>query len=135
MVLEPKEWWSLAAVTGVALLACGMTLWPLPYSEVSLMGRPSFLSWMLLGSGAGFLAGLLVRRRFLLPMLTVPAGFMLAVLGRVAVETAKDPTSHNLWPFEVAIAAGVGALAGVAGVGLARLGHRLLGAGAAAGAR
>jgi hypothetical protein len=30
------------------------------------------------------------------------------VLGRVVVETFRDPTSHNLWPFEIIIAAVVG---------------------------
>jgi hypothetical protein len=26
------------------------------------------------------------------------------VVGRVVIDTAADPTSHNLWPFEVVLA-------------------------------
>jgi len=48
---------------------------------------------------------------------TVP----LAVLARVAVETNKDPTSHNLWPFEFIIATAVGALCSSAGAVLGSL--------------
>lgn len=33
-----------------------------------------------------------------------------AVLLKVLVDVIADPTSHNLWPFEVAIAIGVGAV-------------------------
>jgi hypothetical protein len=36
-------------------------------------------------------------------------------MARVVYETAIDPTSHNLWPFELVIAAGVGFLIASAG--------------------
>ena len=36
-------------------------------------------------------------------------------------DTSIEPTSHNLWPFEVAIAGAIGLVAAVLGVGLARL--------------
>jgi hypothetical protein len=53
--------------------------------------------------------------------LAVPA----VVLLRVVIETAADPTSHNLWPFEVVIGAGVGALVALAGA-LAGIGFEWL---------
>jgi hypothetical protein len=34
----------------------------------------------------------------------VPAGIVGFVILRIVVDTAGDPTSHNLWPFEVLIA-------------------------------
>ena len=34
---------------------------------------------------------------------------------RIAVDTAKDPISHNLWPFELIIAAVIGILVSAAG--------------------
>ena len=40
--------------------------------------------------------------------LAIGAAVPAAVWARVVVETAKDPTSHNLWPFEIAIAMVVG---------------------------
>jgi hypothetical protein len=125
MTVERAQRLRLVMATGVAVLACGIILWPIPYAEVALLhGRPSLPLWLLLGGGAGLVAGFLLRRQFVPPMLTVPVGFALAVLGRVAVEVLGDPTSHSLWPLEVGIATGVGTLAGIVGVGLARLAQR-----------
>ena len=75
----------------------------------------------MLSALAGLLAGYLLRERLRTPVAAVTGGFVLAVLGRVSVETARDPTSHNLWPFEVIIASGVGVLAAMIGVGIARV--------------
>jgi hypothetical protein len=112
-----------AVVAG--LLACGLTLWPIPYREVSMPGNPSAASWLILGGLAGLVAGYLIRPRWAPPVLAVTGGFGLAVLGRVAVETARDPTSHNLWPFEVVIAGVIGLAGGATGVAIARLLQRL----------
>ena len=42
------------------------------------------------------------------PLWTVMPGMLvcapIAVVGRVVMDTAADPTSHNLWPFEVVLA-------------------------------
>jgi hypothetical protein len=42
---------------------------------------------------------------------SVPA----AVMARVIYDGASDPTSHNLWPFEIILASGPGLVAGLAG--------------------
>lgn len=114
-----------AAVVFAAFLACGLLLWPIPYSRVSLPGNPSSTLLLLLGGAVGFVAAFLIRPGFAAPWLAVPMGFALAVLARVAVETWSDPTSHNLWPFEVVILGGIGLAAGLIGVTLARLLQRL----------
>ena len=106
------------------LLACGLPLWPIPYREVSMPDHPAASDWFLLGALAGLLAGHLLRQRIWVPILAVTAGFGLAVLGRVAVETTRDPTSHNLWPIEVIIAGGIGLAAAAVGVGMARVVQR-----------
>ncbi|HET8947541.1 MAG TPA: hypothetical protein VFQ07_11220 [Candidatus Polarisedimenticolia bacterium] len=108
-----------------AFLGCGALLWPIPYSQVSLPGNPSPSLLLLLGAVVGFIAALLIRPGFAAAWLTVPIGFALAVVARVAVETWSDPTSHNLWPFEVVIMGGIGLAAGLIGVTLARLIQRL----------
>ncbi len=36
----------------------------------------------------------------------LPAGAMAFVILRLIVDTARDPTSHNLWPFEIVMAGG-----------------------------
>lgn len=53
----------------------------------------------------------------------LPAVVVILVIVRIIVDTSRDPTSHNLWPFEIvmfgAIALGV--------VGVLRLARRMLG--------
>jgi hypothetical protein len=73
------------------------------------------------------LGALLLARGVLVPAISVASGFVLAVLVRVAVETMRDPTSHNLWPFEVVIAGGIGLVGGLVGVAAARGVKRLTG--------
>lgn len=116
----------LIAATLAGLLACGLPLWPIPYREVSMPGNPAASIWLLLGALAGVLAGHLLRQKMRVPVLAVTAGFVLAVLARVAVETARDPTSHNLWPLEVIIAGGIGLVAALIGVAIARLLQRAM---------
>jgi hypothetical protein len=116
----------LAALAG--LLACGLPLWPLAYEQVSLPGNPSGWLWLAGAAASGALGAHLVRGGLLAPVAAVVAGFVLAVMLRVSVETSADPTSHNLWPFEVAIAGGIGAAGALAGAGIARLVQRATGA-------
>ena len=47
--------------------------------------------------------------------LSAGAGVPLAVMAKVAWDVVGDPTSHNLWPFEVAIAVAVGAVPALLG--------------------
>jgi hypothetical protein len=97
---------ALLAAFLASFLAVGVPYWRIPYDRASL---PSSLY------GAGlvvvFLAAaacrLLASVRFG-PAVLVGAAVPGAILARVAYETAADPTSHNLWPFEMVIAAGVG---------------------------
>ena len=113
----------LAALAG--LLACGLPLWPLPYAQVSMPSNPSGWIWLVGAAASGALGAHLVRGGLLAPVAAVGAGFVLAVMLRVSVETSADPTSHNLWPFEVAIAGSIGAVGALAGVLLTRLARRL----------
>lgn len=84
---------------------------------------PAF--WLALGSLAGFLGGYLLRPGWRDPILATGLGFVLAIMVRVALEVAADPTSHNLWPFEVVIAGFFGLISGVIGVAIARGAQRL----------
>jgi len=114
-----------AAFVLAAFVGCGLLLWPIPYKDVSLPGNPSPSQLLLIGGVIAFAAAFLIRPGFAAAWCPVPMGFALAVIARVAVETWSDPTSHNLWPFEVVILGGIGALASLAGVTLARLIQRL----------
>ena len=98
----------------VACLLIGATYWMIPYNKVNLPDA-------LYGPGliAVALAALLLRAFGIAPfwkvVRTMAASVPAAVLLRVAVEVAKDPTSHNLWPFEVVIALALGFACALAG--------------------
>lgn len=103
----------LTVVAG--MLACGLPLWPI----LSTPGNPMPV-WLALGSLAGVLGGYLLRPGFATAVWAVVGGFVLVILARVGWETGADPTSHNLWPFEVVMAAFFGLISAATGVGLAR---------------
>ena len=104
----------LAAAFVIAFFAIGVPYWQIAYSKVAL---PDTLY------GAGLLAvGILAaaarafsKARLVTVIFVVGAAVPAAVLARVAVETASDPTSHNLWPLELVIATVVGIVSSSAG--------------------
>lgn len=111
----------------VAFLSVGLPYWPIPYDQVNLPNALYGFGLIVVFLGAMLLrwrVGTPVRRSVLAAGSAVPA----AVFARIVVEGIMDPTSHNLWPFEVVIAAGLGygiaAAGGVAGAVLARLASR-----------
>lgn len=97
-----------------AFLTVGLPYWQIPYAQVSLPN--AIWGWPLLIVIA--LAAVLraaCGTRFWSAALVVGASVPAAVLARIVYDTASDPTSHNLWPFEIILAAGPGLLAGVMG--------------------
>lgn len=95
-----------------AFFAVGVPYWRIPYSQASLPN--SLYGWglvviLVLAAVLRFKATFM--RAFIAVGLAVPA----MVLARVVAETSRNPTSHNLWPFEIIIAAGVGFSVALAG--------------------
>ena len=89
--------------------AIGLPYWQVPYAQVAL---PDTLYDYELAA-VFLLAGLLrmlgsKRPHFLLTVAFTGIAAPAAVMVRVVRDTSVDPTSHNLWPFEVAIAVAVG---------------------------
>ena len=118
----------LALTLGFVLpfLAVGIPYWRIPYSQASLPN--SLYGWSLAvvfvaAAALPWLCGARFRTACLAAGGAVPA----MVLARVIVETAIDPTSHNLWPFEIVIAAMVGLVVAAAGALLGTLARRALG--------
>ncbi|HEY5972314.1 MAG TPA: hypothetical protein VIT22_10170 [Pseudoxanthomonas sp.] len=111
--------WLLIAFA-IAFIGVGFRYWQLPYAQVSL---PASLY------GPGLVAvgvvALMVRAfgltRFWKAWLLVAATVPSAVVARVVVDTTADPASHNLWPLEIAIAAGIGLACSLAGTLLGSL--------------
>lgn len=91
----------------IAFFAVGIGYWQIPYSEVSL---PNSLYGI--GLAIVLLVSLALRlvsaATFLQTISAVGLAVPAMVMARVVVETSRDPTSHNLWPFEIIIASGVG---------------------------
>jgi hypothetical protein len=98
--------WLFAAFV-LAFFAFGAMHWTLPYSDVELPNS-------LIGAGlvlvvvAAVLARTRGRASFWITTLVVGAAAPAAIAARVIVDTATDPTSHNLWPFELVLAGVVG---------------------------
>lgn len=115
-----KHWWQLGFA--VAVLAVGVPYWQVPYNKLNL---PDAVL------GAGLLAVVAVAalarvysgRHFFRVVAVMGSSVPAVVMVRVVVDGLLDSTSHNLWPFEVVIAAFVGGAAALAG---ALLGSTLL---------
>jgi hypothetical protein len=92
-----------------------------PAASDSLIGTGFLLAVLALGAG-GVGAPLWAVRRWRGPWrvaAALPLAAMAFVAGRIVLDTARDPTSHNLWPFEIVIAGGAG-LAFLAALAVAR---------------
>ena len=86
------------------LLATGIPYWRLPYSA-NIFADPGLLFGL---GGLGVATAMLIysgAARLFPSFWVMLAAFPAAVAIRVAIETSKDATDHNLWPFELIIAA------------------------------
>ena len=116
---QGAKYW-LAAAFAIGFLAVGLPYWQIPYAKVSLPSTLYAPGLLIVGVGAAA-ARAFGKARFLMVFFIVSATVPLAVLTRVAVETNKDPTLHNLWPFEFIIATAIGALCSSTGALLGSL--------------
>jgi hypothetical protein len=111
------------ACAAVCALLMGATYWTAPARQLDL--PTSLLTPALLGVVAAAAA---LRARFReRPMTTfafLSGSVVFVVAARIAVDTARDPTSHNLWPFEIVIAGFVGAVAAGLGITIGALVRR-----------
>ena len=96
----------------VVFFAVGVPYWRMPYSHASL---PNSLDGWSLVVILVLAAVLRFKDAFRQAYVAVGLAVPVTVLARVVAETARDPTSHNLWPFEIIIAAGVGFSVALAG--------------------
>ena len=97
-----------------SFLVVGVPYWQIPYAQVSLPNSVWGLSLVVVGALAA-LPTILSGTRFWSSALIVGVSVPAAVLARIIYDTWSDPTSHNLWPFEIILATGPGLLAGIIG--------------------
>lgn len=122
MLKTSNQW--LAAAFLVGFFAVGSGHWPIPYSKVSLPDSLYGIGLIVVG-GAAALTRALSDNRFWRTVLVTSAAVPGAVFARVIFDTWRDPTSHNLWPFEILIALVVGLAVTVLGTLLGSLFRRL----------
>ena len=112
MTLRAAFW--LVAAFVISFFAVGVPYWQIPYARVSLPTTLYDTGLVVVGVLAAA-ARALGKARLMTVILAVGAAVPAPILMRIAVDTAKDPTSHNLWPFEFIIAAVIGVLCSSAG--------------------
>ena len=103
----------------VTFLAVGIPYWLIPYSKVSLPG--SLIYAMAIACGVAAAVRVVAATSFLQAFVAVGLAIPAAVMARVQFDTFRDPTSHNLWPFEIVFAAGIGFPASLIGAWLGGL--------------
>lgn len=93
-------------------LAVGVPYWLVPYNKTipNAVIAIGVTAVVLVAAILAF-RGLKLAKALVVPGLAVPA----AAMARVFVEGVLDPTSHNLWPFEIVIAALLGLAAALPG--------------------
>jgi hypothetical protein len=98
----------------VSALAVGVPYFLIPYRELNLPSALYGSELCVLVATAALTLGC-GATSFWKGVATIGASVPAIILLRVAVETAADPTSHNLWPFEIIIGSIVSALCAFAG--------------------
>lgn len=102
--------WTVAAAV-VVTIAFGTVYWTTSYSDLDI-GSITLVLYVVAALPVVALRAT-GAAPFLVSAAVSPVGLITAVMVRVSVDVASDPTSHNLWPIEIVIAAVVGAFWGL----------------------
>lgn len=112
--------WTWTAVTVLAAtIGYGTVYWTTPYDELDI-GSLTLAVYAVAALPVVALRATGVAP-FLLSAAVSPVALAAAVMVRVAVDVARDPTSHNLWPIEIVVAVVVGAVWGLIAAGVGEL--------------
>jgi hypothetical protein len=98
----------LTVAFSAAFLAAGSQLWPGSHQEYLSRGGTHLVAAIAI---VALLVAALSNLGVLRSALPVGCGIPAAVFVRVLADGIQDPTSHNLWPFEVVLALIVGMVA------------------------
>lgn len=123
-----KSFWLLPAFA-TAFFLIGIPFWDIPYSQVSVpnsLVAPRLISLVALTVILTVFEVASLRRILVVMSLCLPV----VVYARVEVETGRDPTSHNLWPFEVVFALFLGVICVLPAVLIGKLALRWISKGA-----
>ena len=123
---RPGDWPWPAVVASICALAIVVPYWSVDYADVQDGGLSTFALPVagILGVAAFALTALHLGHKLEIAIaLCAPAP--IAVVGRVLIDTADDPTTHGLWPFEIALAIGISLPAILFGISIGWLVRRL----------
>jgi peptidoglycan/LPS O-acetylase OafA/YrhL len=123
LTVKSRSWglvWSFLA----GFLVVGVPYWRIPYNKAT---SSAVMGGAILIGVVALITRVLIDARFPRVVLVVAAAVPAAVMARVVVDTTRDPTSHNLWPFELVIAFLVGLTGTVPGTLVGSVFRRLLG--------
>ena len=125
MAVGEKRGGMLALGFAAGLLLTGTPYWRLPYNANIFVDPGILLGFAALAVVTAALAASGAARLLAIFFATL-AAFPAAVAIRVVIETMKDPTDHNLWPFELIMAAAFSLVAVVPGLIVGALLRRLM---------
>jgi hypothetical protein len=108
----------------VGFLVVGVPYWRIPYNKAT---AAAMVGGAILIGAVALIARVLIDARFLRVVLVLAAAIPVTVMARVVVDTTRDPTAHNLWPFELVIAFLVGLTGTVPGTLIGSVFRRMLG--------
>lgn len=112
--MEKAGWYWILLAAIVCFFSISLPFWQIPYSKLNLPDALEGFGLIVLTISALLLRASRMARtwRAIWTMGLIPAA---ADMSRVIVECTRDPTSHNLWPFEIAIALVLGFICSTAG--------------------
>jgi hypothetical protein len=114
---RPGDWPWAAVVASICALMIAVPYWATDYADVEdgALGTFALPVILILGFAALLVIGLHLGSKLETAIaLCIPAPA--AVIGRVLIDTADDPTTHGLWPVEVAVAVGLSVPPVLAGI-------------------
>jgi hypothetical protein len=123
LTVRPRSWallWSFL----VGFLLVGVPYWRIPYNKAT---SAAVMGGAILIGVVALITRVFIDARFPRVVLVLAAAVPAAVMARVVVDTTRDPTSHNLWPFELVIAFLVGLTGTVPGTLIGSVFRRMLG--------
>ena len=123
LTVKSRSWglvWSFLA----GFLVVGVPYWRIPYNKAT---SSAVMGGAILIGMVALITRVLIDASFPRVVLVLAAAVPAAVMARVVVDTTRDPTSHNLWPFELVIEFLVGLTGTVPGTLVGSVFRRLLG--------
>jgi len=127
MILDWRKYWWQPGFAA-AFLVVGIPYWLIPYNKLNLPDGVLGVGLLVLIIAAA-LARISSGRRFFVVVAVMGASVPAVVMARVIFDGFRDPSAHNLWPFELVIAVFVGGVVALVGALIGSLVLRMSGGG------